>query len=180
VKSYKGNERGLDWNLVAQIICDWISDSVKAGDALLPQNLATIKAQLAGGECAVVFDGKQVVGYLTTYLLGTDSQGKAWYEVGTGIVPTERRGQGIGKVLYDNIATRHPKGILVCTTKNPIALHLSLSAGFLIRPFSDVPTEIRQELCYTASCFMDGGNGCCSSQQELGGTCFARIRLPLK
>jgi len=180
MKTYKGNERGIDWDLVAQIICDWIADSVKAGDALLPQNLGTIKAQLERGECAVVFDGKQVVGYLTTYLLGTDSHGRAWYEVGTGIVPVERRGQGIGAILYKYIAKRHPKETLVCTTKNPVALHLSVSAGFEIRPFSDVPTEIRQGLCYSAPCFIAGENNCCVSQQELGGTCYARIRLPLK
>lgn len=180
VNIYKGNERRVDWDLVAQIICDWIDDSVKAGDALLPQNLATIKAQLAGGECAVVFDRDQVVGYLTTYLLGTDSQCRAWYEVGTGIVPKERRREGIGADLYKYIAKRHPTETLVCTTKNPVALRLSVSAGFEIRPFSDVPTEIRQGLCYTAPCYVAIEGGCCASQQELGGTCYARIRLPLK
>ena len=127
----------------------------------------------------VVFDNNQVVGYLTTYPLGQDDKNRNWWEVGTGIVPIEKRGSGIGAILYNQVAKYHPKGVLVGTTKNPVALYLSLKAGFVVEPYTLIPASIRQGLCYTAPCFVAIGGGCCRDEHNLGGPCFARIRWPL-
>ncbi len=182
MKVYKGNESGIEWNSIAQTIADWIAQSVKNGDAIVPRTVREIAEQLRQGLCAVVFDdADSVVGYLTTYDLGVDAEGRIWWEVGTGIVPPNMRKHGIGKIMYDYIVTLHPNGVLACTTKNLVALRLSVGAGFIVENYEVVPANIRNELCYTAPCFQDARCGRCMNQYDpnaLTGLCYLRVRWP--
>jgi len=184
-----GNEASLDGKRgnLAETISGWTSASAAKNEAVLAQSKETVLAQLQGGLCALLLDTSySPIGYITTYYLGNVS-GRKWWEVGTAIIPSHLRGHGLGKQLYIEIAKRHPRGILVATTKNPVALYISVKyAGFVIVPYTKIPREIRQGLCYEASCFcpINTGNLTCMHEHQLtvksATLCFARVRKPLK
>lgn len=167
-------------NDLAKQIERWLNDAVSRNEAVLAQSTRTICTQLQKGHCVLLMRDDNPIGYITTYYLATVGRGpfglfarRAWWEVGTAIVPREFRGQGLGKILYQNVARLHPNGILVATTKNPVALHLSLVAGFKVEQFLVVPHKVRQGLCYTASCYKSYWSGVCQDENV---SCVARVR----
>jgi hypothetical protein len=163
---------------IAQTVAGWTQEAAKRGEAILPQTAKTVEHQLAGGLAVLLVEQGMPIGFLTTYALGVDDQAMRWWEVGTGIAPPEERGRGLGTILYTQVARMHPRDFLVCTTKNPVALHLSVKAGFCVVSFAVVPLVIREGLCVRTTCWQPCSSGRCKSEHNLGGPCYARLRVP--
>lgn len=167
--------------LVSLILSAYTKRANNRGEQILVQNPFRINMQLKKGLSVLILIHGFPIGYLTTYDLGFDKRRRRWWEVGTGYVPRPFRGFGLGHVLYDGAAQRHKKDVLVGTTKNPVALHLSVAAGFKVESYVKVPAVIRKSLCYEAPCFVVSSacSGCCKSEHNLNGTCYARVRWPV-
>ncbi len=181
ISVYYGAEKAIARSLYtyAKTISAWTMEAAQRKEPVLPQKPEIILEQLENGLSVLLLDGVMPVGFLTTYHLGMAGN-NTWWEVGTGIVPPKYRGHGLGHILYRRIALMHPHNILICTTKNPVSLHLSLEAGFSLESYNVIPLDIRINLCYTVSCFVPNGDPhTCASEHNLGGPCSARVRWAL-
>ncbi len=168
---------------VADEVAKWVEvethKAVERGEAVLAQNAQRVLGQIQHGQSVVAFDGDRVVGYITTYYLGTTG-GLKWFEVGTAYVTPKFRGQRIGHELFKRIAEKHPDGVLMATTKNPVAQYLCQRNDVQLfeADYGVVPPDIRQSLCYQATCYIGDRlkSGSCASECRHGGSCGLYVR----
>ena len=176
---------GSDADLLAKAdeVAKWVERETHAavarGEAVLAQKAVRVLEQIRNGQSVVAFVDGQIVGYITTYHLGKTEE-LDWFEVGTAYVTPGFRGQGIGHELFKRIAEKHPEGVLMATTKNPVAQHLCQEDDVQMceTEYIVVPADIRRGLCYNAICFvgdkMKGGP--CASECRHGGNCGLYVR----
>lgn len=172
----RGTEPGYDWVAVATKIAQW----TELESNLITQSATTIYGQLSAGRNIVVFDGSDLIGFLTVYQLTDDPT----WELGSVIVDPNRRGQKWGNELYnkEEIDRLHREigGIIYSTTKTDAVKHRGPIAGLFETDFRKVPETSHIPLCRSASCFRQADGeppGVCSQEHRRGGPCVLQRRV---
>lgn len=157
-------------------IAQWTQIAHGKNEPILPQTKDTIANQFDQNLTVLAAVGETVIAHITAYFLAEVDHAR-WLEVGTMFVHWDERGHGVGNNLAREIARHLPNDNLVPTSKNLAAVSAFKSAGYSVYPYADIPTEVRQGLCYTAPCFSPNGNPTrCTKEHDLNGPCIALIR----
>lgn len=165
-------------SLFAAQLSAWITTAHSLREPVLPQTPPTLERQFASGLSVLGLMGNAIVAHITAYPL-TEINSVRWLEIGTMFVHWDNRRQGIGNRLAEEISQLLPADNLVPTSKNLSAIKAFLAAGYISYPYAQIPPEVRQGLCYTASCFTPNGHpGRCINEHDYNGSCLALIRKP--